>query len=244
MLWVQRPVLGFGSTLSLKLAHRDKAHAEHALDLAVADIRHIEAEMSLFSPSSALSQLNARGYLLNPDPVLLDILTKAQAISKTSQGAFDVTVQPLWTAFAAAQASGQLPTPAQVSQARRHVGWQFVQISPQAIRFTRPHMAITLNGIAQGYAADLVKSRWQCMSIEQALINTGEWAALGQAPEQAQWQLGIANPRDEQHLLKTIAMQGKSVAPSSDAQTYFSPDLKHHTFLIPTATIHPRTSPA
>ena len=57
-------------------------------------------------------------------------------------------------------------------------------------------MAITLNGIAQGFAANVIKARWQAMGIEHALINTGEWLALGRAQDDKGWQLGVANPRD------------------------------------------------
>ncbi len=211
--------IGFGTTLSLQVAHRDQRLAEHALDLAVADVQLIEAQMSLFNPASAISRLNAQGILANPAPVLLDILTIAQGISQRSQGAFDVTVQPLWTAFAQADGQGRLPSAREVADAHRHIGWQWRDISPQRIRFARPGVGITLNGIAQGYAADRVKARWQALGIGHALINTGEWAALGRAPDQRDWQLGIANPRDAQQLLQRVALKGQGMATSSDAQT-------------------------
>jgi len=219
--------------LTLQLAHSDKAHAEHALDVAVDELRHIDAQLSLFKPSSAVSRLNAQGYLADPDPLLLDVLTLAQAVSRRSQGAFDVTVQPLWNTFARAAAQGRLPSAGEVAEARRYVGWQGLELSAQRIRFNRSGMGITLNGIAQGYAADRVKARWQALGVAHALINTGEWAALGRAPDQAGWQLGIANPRDERQLLTRVALRGQCVATSSDAQTAFSQDLKNHHIFDP-----------
>ena len=233
LVWQQRPLLGFGSSLSLQVAHKDKALGQLALDTAVADIRHVEAQMSLFNPMSALSQLNRQGFLAQPHPDLLKILTISKTISEKSQGAFDVTVQPLWSAFSKAQAGGLLPTPKAVAVARRHTGWQFVHLSPQLIRFARPHMTITLNGIAQGFAADLVKAHWRAMGIEHALINTGEWAALGKPQTPGDWHLGIADPRDAQKIVKTIALHGRCVASSADSQTYFSPDLTHHHIFDP-----------
>ena len=233
LVWQQRPLLGFGSSLYLQVAHPDKALGQLALDTAVADIRHVEALMSLFNPNSALSQLNGQGFLAQPHPDLLKILTLSKSISEKSQGAFDVTVQPLWSAFSKAQAAGSLPTPDAVAAARRHTGWQFVELSLKRIRFTRPHMAITLNGIAQGFAADLVKAHWRAMGIEHALINTGEWASLGRPQTPGDWHLGIADPRDAQKMLKTMALQGRCVASSADSQTYFSPDLAHHHIFNP-----------
>ena len=233
LVWQQRPLLGFGSSLSLQVAHPDKALGQLALDTAVADIRHVEAQMSLFNPNSALSQLNRQGFLAQPHPDFLKILTLSKTISEKSQGAFDVTVQPLWSVFSKAQAAGSLPTPVAVATARRRTGWQHVELSPQRIRFAQPHMAITLNGIAQGFAADLVKAHWRAMGIEHALINTGEWAALGKPPTPGDWHLGIADPRNEQKTVKNIALRGRCVASSADSQTYFSPDLAHHHIFDP-----------
>ena len=233
LVWQQRPLLGFGTQLSLQVAHSNPALAEQALDAAVADIRHVEKQMSLFNPQSALSQLNAQGFLANPHPDLLKVLQLARAVSEKSQGAFDVTVQPLWAVFSEAQTLGCLPSAEAVAQARQRTGWQHVDLSPARISFTQPHMAITLNGIAQGFAADLVQAHWRRMGIAHALINTGEWAAMGESQTGGHWRLGIADPRDAQKLMKNIALHGKSVATSADSQTAFSPDFKHHHIFNP-----------
>ena len=104
--WRQRALLGFGTTLSLRVAHGDAAIAEAGLDAVVAAIRHVERQMSLFDPDSALSVLNREGELRDPHPDLLEVLTLSQQVSAASAGRFDVTVQPLWKAWAEAQRLG------------------------------------------------------------------------------------------------------------------------------------------
>jgi thiamine biosynthesis lipoprotein len=231
--WRDRPLLGMGTTLSLRVAHHDPAQAERALDAVVATIRHVEAQMSLFDPDSALSRLNRDGVLHDPHPDLLEILRIAQDVSARSHGTFDVTVQPLWQVFEAAQRAQGLPASAAVLQARARVGWQALEISPRRIRFMKPGMAITLNGIAQGYAADLVRRQLHACGIQHALINTGEWAALGQPDARHDWTLGIANPRDENMLITSLLMDGRSIATSADNQTTFSSDYKNHHIFDP-----------
>lgn len=231
--WRGRPLLGLGTTLSLRVAHGDPAVAERALDAVAATIRHVEAHMSLFDPNSALSRLNRDGVLLDPHPDLFKILRLAQSVSARSHGAFDVTVQPLWQVFEAAQRHAALPTQAAVLQARASVGWQALEIAPRRIRFMKPGMAVSLNGIAQGYAADLVRRQLQANGIEHALINTGEWAALGRPDAQHGWTLGIASPRDERRLIASLRMDGRSIATSADNQTTFSNDLRHHHIFDP-----------
>lgn len=93
--------------------------------------------------------------------------------------------------FEAAQRRGTLPSPTAVAQARAAVGWRSLQVSPQEIRLGEPGMAVTLNGIAQRFAADLVRTGLEARDIRHALINMGEWTALGRP-----WLLGIADHRE------------------------------------------------
>jgi len=231
--WSHRTLNAMGTSMTLQLAHADAAQAERALDGAIADIRHIEDQMSLFRPDSAICQLNRNGYLANAHPDLLEILRTAEHVSNVSQGAFDVTVQPLWLAFDAAKRQGRLPSPAEVRAARQRVGWQGVKIQGNSVRLERAGMGITLNGIAQGFAADKVRARLQAMGIAHALIDAGEWASLGQPARGGDWTLGVANPREAQQLLAGIAMQGACVATSADDQSTFSPDRVNHHILNP-----------
>jgi thiamine biosynthesis lipoprotein len=229
--WSSRSLNAMGTSMTLRAAHADPAQAERALDAALADIRHVEDQMSLFRPDSAISQLNRSGELQQPHPDMLEILRRAQDISRRSQGAFDVTVQPLWLAYAQAQRQGRLPSPQELSAARQCVGWRGLALAQDRVRLQRPGMGITLNGIAQGYAADKVRARLHGHGIAHALIDTGEWAALGQPAHAGDWTLGVAHPRAEQRLLTGIAMQGRCLATSADDQCSFSPDLvNHHIF--------------
>ncbi|MFX7866430.1 FAD:protein FMN transferase, partial [Acinetobacter baumannii] len=78
----------------------------------------MEAQMNLFDADSALARLNRDGELRDPPPELLAVLRIAQRVSQCSGGAFDVTVQPLWEAWARAQREGRLPSPQEVAAAR------------------------------------------------------------------------------------------------------------------------------
>ena len=231
--WRDRTLLGFGTVLTLRVAHSDSRQAERALDTAVETIRHVEAQMSLFNRDSALSRLNRKGVLLRPDPDLVKVLELAQTVSARSQGAFDVTVQPLWTAFEQAAARQALPSPEAVKAARAAVGWQYLTVSSDAIRLGRSGMGVTLNGIAQGFAADLVRTRLQAHGIEHALINTGEWTALGQPGNERPWLLGLQDPHNAQALIARLALDGRSVAVSADNECSFSPDRRHHHIFNP-----------
>ena len=238
--WASRRLNAMGTSMNLQLAHADAAHAARAMEAAIAEIRHIEDQMSLFRPDSAICRLNRDGYLDHPHADLLEILKLAKEVSRRSQGTFDVTVQPLWLAFASAQKQGRLPTRAEVLGARQKVGWRALQVKDDRVRLERPGMGITLNGMAQGYAADKVKARLQGMGIAHALIDAGEWAALGQPAHAGDWTLGVASPRGAHALLAGIALQGRCVATSADDQCSFSADFCHHHIFDPRTGYSPK----
>jgi FAD:protein FMN transferase len=231
--WRERTLLGFGTVLSLRVGHADSNLAERALDAAVETIRHVETQMSLFRSDSALSRLNREGVLWRPHPDLVQVLQLAQSVSARSQGAFDVTVQPLWKAFEQAASRQALPSPEAVKTARAAVGWQHLTVSHDAIRLGRPGMCVTLNGIAQGFAADLVRTRWQAQGVAHALVNAGEWTALGQPDTERPWLLGLQDPRDTQALIARLALDGRSLAVSADNECSFSADHVHHHIFDP-----------
>ena len=231
--WRDRALLGFGTVLSLRVAHANSHLAERALDAAVETIRHVEAQMSLFNTGSALSRLNREGVLLRPHPNLVRILQLAQSVSVRSQGAFDVTVQPLWVAFEQAAGRQALPSPEAVKTARAAVGWQHLTVANDAIRLGRPGMGVTLNGIAQGFAADLVRTRLQALGVKHALVNAGEWTALGQPGNERPWLLGLQDPRDAQAMIARLTLDSRSIAVSADNECSFSADRTHHHIFNP-----------
>ena len=231
--WQNITFTGLGTVLSIRAAHESRDALEQALQRARQVVACIEDEMSLFRPDSALSRLNAVGFLSRPPKHLLNVLRMSQHVAHHSAGAFDVTVQPLWNLYANAQKDGQLPSAHEVMQARAKVDWQRLHVSDTQIDFSTRDMGVTLNGIAQGYAADAVRASLQHDGVQHALINTGEWSSIGQAEGERPWTLGIANPHRAEQWLTRMTMNGLSVATSADDQCAFSSDRRHHHIFNP-----------
>jgi thiamine biosynthesis lipoprotein len=234
LVWRERALVGFGTTLWLRAGHADGAKLEFALDAAVAVIRDVERSMSLFDAHSALSTLNRQGQLARPDPHLLAVSRLAQQVAQRSGGAFDVTMQPLWDAWATAQGERQIPTATAVQRARSHVGWANFQVDEKQLRLARPGMAVSLNGIAQGYAADQVRAVLRTHGVDHAVLDTGEWLPIGRSPQGDDWRIRPATAvRNAQGVALAVVSDGRAVATSSDSQTSFSPDHRHHHILDP-----------
>ncbi len=189
--------IAFGADVSITLRDADADAAAATLEAVRGEIARMEALFNLFDPGSALSRLNAEG-TLDADATFRTLLDAAIALHGVTEGLFDPTVQPLWRA---------LSTGGDVEAARALIGVRRIERIDSRIRIA-PGMALTFNGIAQGFASDAIADLLRARGYQQALVNIGEYAALG-----APWRLGIANP--EGILLDEIALGDSCIATSS-----------------------------
>mgnify|MGYP006277484281 CR=1 FL=1 len=234
LAWRERSLIGFGTTLWLRAGDASADKAEAALDRSVQLLRNIESQMSLFDEHSAISRLNRLGELRKPSLELLQIIMLSSKISSGSDGAFDISMQPLWKLWANAQTESRLPTERELQSARERVNWRAVKAGADSIVLLKG-MALSLNGIAQGFAADALRSQMQAMGIRHAMLDTGETAVLGAAPEGSPWRFGIEDVHRQATSQVQVAtvLAGYAMATSSDAHTSFTNDRVHHHILNP-----------
>lgn len=225
--------LAFGTTINVTVRHDKESEARLAIDDALAAAQRIDRLMSIYKPDSQVFQLNRDGVLRRPDPHLLAVLEQARALSQLTGGAFDVTVQPLWQAFSAAAAGAGLPTEPARLNARALVGWRQLEFDAERVIFHRLGMALTLNGLAQGYAADLALAAVRARGVGHALLDTGEFAMRGGAAARRPWTLGVQALRDAGALAATVHGDGRGVATSGDYASAFTADLAHHHIFDP-----------
>lgn len=221
----------FGTTASLRVLHDDETEANAALAAAMDALRRVDRLMSLHRHDSELSRLNREGTLAHPDPQLLAVLQAAQSVAQLTDGAFDVTVQPLWDA-----ATGQ----ADPAQALTRVGWRKLEVGSERVQLREPGMAVTLNGIAQGYGADVALATLRAHGIEHALLDTGEFGSLGHRDDGQPWTLAIRDPRNPQGIAHLLRADGRCLATSGDYETHFSADFSRHHIVNPHTGVSPQ----
>ena len=222
-----------GTKVEITAFHETESQAAAAVSAAFAELDLVEEVMSLYRPHSQLCRLNSEGLLPEPHPYLVQVLETAQQLSAQSGGKFDVTVQPLWRLHEVAGRAGRVPSPDQIAAAVELVDWRRLEVSSRWIRLSRPGMAVTLNGIAQGFAADRAKSALHQHRVEHALINTGELTSLGSKSNGKPWRIGIQHPRHENAYVALADLDGRCLATSGDYATTFGNDRQRHHILDP-----------
>ncbi len=204
-----------GASAELIVHHHDREQAGRLVARAATEIARLERIFSLYMPDSALSTLNRQGALASPPAELVDVLEKAREVWTLSAGAFDPTIQPLWLAYAG-HFSMPDPDPAGPSRAAIEaalalVGLDKVGFNRDRVAFSRPGMALTLNGIAQGYITDRVVELLRAGGVESTLADIGEIRALGRRPDGSPWRVGVAGSDEPIELVdRAIATSSAS----------------------------------
>lgn len=210
--------VALGASSTLTLHHIDEAAARRAIAACLAEVARLEAIFSLHRPDSALCRLNATGRLDDAPLDLRLLLDEALQLAERTGGAFDPTIQPLWLAYAdhfsARDAATEGPGEGQIATARALVDWRRVAIEGPRVRLLDPGMAVTLNGIAQGYITDKVGEVLRAGGLTHVLVNMGEQLALGPRWSGDAWQVGIADPATPDHVLEQVGLTGGALATS------------------------------
>lgn len=224
-----------GADAAITLFHPDHRIAGELLTRCQALAASLENQLSLYKEYSALCRLNRDGALDAAPGALLDILHMASDIHLSTQGAFDVTVQPLWKLysghFAQPNADPSGPPDREIAAARECVDARAIHIQEDKIRFTRPGMAVTLNGIAQGYITDQVAALLHAAGMENVLLDLGEFRALGPHPTGRAWQIGIRDPQASWRMMDRVPLRQGAIATSGGYGTQFDASGRfHHLF--------------
>jgi thiamine biosynthesis lipoprotein len=119
------------------------------------------------------------------------------------------------------------------------VDWRKLAINDSELRFLETGMAITLNGIAQGFGADQAMAALKRHGIRHALLDTGELATLGSNEAGDPWSLAVRDPRDENRFAHVLAADGRCLASSGDYATRFADDFSEHHIVDPHTGMSP-----
>ncbi|MGB8621778.1 MAG: FAD:protein FMN transferase [Paracoccaceae bacterium] len=206
--------IALGAGASLRLVGVEIDAAREIFHAVEAELSRLESIFSLFRKDSALALLNRTGRLDAPPPDLLELLTLSGAVHDSTGGMFDPTVQPLWALYA--EHAG-IPDVAALSEARGRVGWKNVRVDEDSIRFDRPGMALTLNGIAQGYITDCVARLLRSRGMRDVLVDMGEIAGLGRRSGDGPWRVGISAP--DGRIVERVTLSERALATSAPLGT-------------------------
>ncbi len=226
-----------GAQARLLLAHPDDAAVRRVVARCLDEVARLERIFSLHLPDSEIATLNRTGRLDAASQDFRIVLAEAQRFGELSGGAFDVTVQPLWQLYAAHFAANPDdvagPPVHRIEAVRRRVDYRAVAMDGPRVGFLRPGMAVTLNGIAQGYITDRVAELLRAAGFASVLVQLGETVAGAPRSEGRPWRVGIPDPFAPDRVLETLDAVEVAIATSSGRATRFDAAGRHHHLFDP-----------
>jgi FAD:protein FMN transferase len=210
-----------GAAASIHLVHPDPVVARELVESAVDEISRLERIFSLYRGDSDISRLNRAGALTSPPLALIELLTRAIAVSRATEGAFDVTIQPLWQRYAHYFARNTAAWAPPIDDVLPLVDWRAVEITPARLGFRRHGMAVTLNGIAQGFITDRVADLFRRKSVAHVLLDLGEIRAVGRHYTGRPWRVAIADPASSAGTVGRVDLADRALATSGGYGTLF-----------------------
>lgn len=206
--------------VSISAIHASRTLLEEAAGRAYEEMDRLIGILNRFDPVSAVSVLNAEGRLAGPPPELLALLERSATVHEASDGAFDVTVQPLVDL----RYDGCPVDEVAWRQALARVGADAVRLSRDAVRLERDGMGITLDGIAKGYIVDAMGSVLEAHGIDRYLVDAGgDIRASGRREDGRGWLVAIRDPRHGGILPQALELSGGAVATSGGYEARFDP---------------------
>ena len=214
-------------------------------------IRDLEDKLSRTREDSEVSRLNAAGGdAVEVSEDLRTLLYLAHSYHFYTEGAIDITIAPVVSAWGFAGDSFQVPSPAELEKQLKLVDGATVSVGyredGQPMASLEPGQSIDLGGVAKGYAADKIVDVLREHEVPRANINLGgNVLAYGDRPDGTPWRVGIQDPArvDEQNAFAgVLALTDSFAVTSGGYQRYFEQDGKTYHHIIDPATGYPADS--
>tara|TARA_B100000965_G_scaffold400962_1_gene423823 strand:- start:773 stop:1747 length:975 start_codon:yes stop_codon:yes gene_type:complete len=216
-----------GTTYSIKIKTADAVVNQEKIRADIEKILlEINRKMSTYIVDSELSVINFSNSLdsnlISDD--LFKVISHANTISKTTNGAFDITVGPLvnlW-GFGPDKSENKIPPNEEIELIKKNIGYKKIYLNKEttSIKKLHPDLYVDLSGIAKGFAVDKIALYLNSYNLENYLVEIGgELIAKGTNEDNEVWQIGIENPNN--NLVKIIGLKDIAMATSGDYRNYF-----------------------
>ncbi len=223
---VHRAQYIMGTVVTIAAYGLSAAHAHHAITKAFDELRRLDQMMSLYMNSSELSEVNrsAAKTSVRVSDDLIVLLQKARAYHTQTNGAFDVTIEPLMRLWGFRnEESRSIPSDREIHNVLCAVGFQNIEIDSEGktIALLNQLSSVDLGGIAVGYSVDRVVSILKEEEIESAFVNhSGDAFALGVPDDSDGWPVVIPHPFYPNEPAARLILKDEAISTSGNYEKF------------------------
>jgi thiamine biosynthesis lipoprotein len=236
--WVRRVTDGImGTRITVELWADDAAKGDQAIDAVLQAMRHIDETMSVYKPTSEVSQVNdkAADGPMHISKELFDLLTTAKEYSVITDGAFDITYASVGYMYDFRK--HVRPDETQIAKALPAVDYRHVILDPknQTVQFSQKGVRIDLGGIAKGYSVDCGIDVLKSLGYTRAYVGAGGDSRIIGDRFGKPWIVGIRDPRKgEGNVIARIPLVDAAISTSGDYERFFEEKgVRYHHIIDP-----------
>jgi FAD:protein FMN transferase len=231
-----RPVRGvsylsrsMGTYVQMIVVTPDSAATAPIVARAQADFARIDSLMSNWTTTSEVARINAvAGHeTTTVEPEVARVIAASIDTWQHTDGAYDITVEPLVRAWGFIGGHPHKPSDAEARAAAARVGGRYLHFDPASRRiwFEHPDLRIDLGGIAKGYACERAAQTLREAGVRDALVNvSGNMRALGHPPDAPAWRIGIRDPRDRMPYFARLTIAEEGISTSAKYEQFVAAD--------------------
>ncbi len=190
-------------------------------EAALKEIERLEAQLSLYQPTSEIARVNALAARepVRVSPPVFALLRQARELQGESGGAFDIAVAPLVRCWGFMHGRGRVPGPDEMQKARECSGMAHVMLDEEncSVRFDREGVMIDLGAIGKGRAIDCAAETLREGGVTAALLHGGTSTVygIGAPPGAEGWKIAIAPAPDQPPRRISVVLRDNALSVSA-----------------------------
>lgn len=187
-------------------------------------------DSEIYKLNNGSLEKEGNAFVLSPE--CAELVAKGLEYSKLSDGAFDITIEPVSSQWDFTSESKKIPSEKDIADSLPLVNYENVRLDGNRLTFTQKGMGLDLGSIAKGYIADKMKEFLVENGVESGIINLGgNVLCIGEKLGNIPFRIGIQKPfAGRSETIATMAISDLSVVSSGIYERYFEKDgkLYHH----------------
>ncbi|HSS03467.1 MAG TPA: FAD:protein FMN transferase [Kofleriaceae bacterium] len=231
-----------GTNVTVWMWTPDERSAAQAAEAVFTEMKRLDKEMTTWEADSEVSQVNTNAGVkpVKVSDETFAVIERAVDISRRSKGVFDITIgafKGVWKFDE--DVDFTLPDPAEVKKRLALVNWKDIVLATNAgqhsVFLKRKGMAITLGGIAKGYAVDKCVDILRKRGFTDFMIQAGGDMYIAGSKSGDPWMVAIRDPRGPPNtFFATAPIENHSFSTSGDYERGFVKDgVRWHHILDP-----------
>lgn len=233
-----------GTRFDISVMANDAVKGNNYIDLAVKEIVRIEKLISSWDINSQTSLVNRNAGIrpVKVDKELFDLIKRCMAISKLTDGAFDISYASMDRIWKFDGTMKVMPSEKEIKKSISKVGYQNIILDEknQTVFLKLKGMKIGFGAIGKGYAADKAKNLLISKKVSAGIMNaSGDMNTWGKQPNGDNWTVAITNPLNKKNAFGLLPIKSGAVVTSGNYEKYITLKGKRYSHIIDPRTGFP-----